>query len=115
MFRKLALAASFLTGMMATGAMAHPTGFHFGHGCSAWWDEPCFGFGDPFGWREDELGFRVTCSEARKIVLDRGYQKVRIAKCGVRQHQMTGWRSGSKYLITINGYNGNIWSIKRVR
>ena len=112
MFRKMALAMSVLASVMALPAAAHPPGFHFGHGCSVWWDEPCY---DPFGWREEELGFRVNCDSAREIVRERGYQKVRIAKCGVRQHQMTGWRRGMKYLITVNGYNGDIWSVKRIR
>ena len=115
MLRKTALVLSIFLGVIATPASAHPSGFHFGHGCSVWWDEPCYGFGDPFGWREEELGFRVSCAEARKIVQDRGYQKVRAAKCGARQHQLTGWRNGKKYLIKVNGYNGDIWSINRLK
>lgn len=111
MLRKIALAASLLTGLMGTAAIAHPSGFHFGHGCGVLWDEPCY---DTFGWREEELGFRVSCDEAQNIVRNRGYQKVRIAKCGVRQHQLTGWRHGKRYLVKVNGYNGDIWSVKRI-
>ncbi len=113
MLRKLALAAAMLAGLMATGASAHP--HHFGPDCGVWWGSDCGGFGDPFySWREEEFGDRVSCPEAKRIVMGRGYAKVRAASCGVRVHSFTGLRKGHKFLIKVDGYNGDIWSIRRI-
>jgi hypothetical protein len=115
MFRQVAIAAVMFAGLIATEASAHPHhGFDFGGDCGAWWDEPCLGPGDFYQWREDELGFRTSCAEAKDIVRERGYRKVRTATCGVRAHSFTGWRNGVRFLIKVNGYNGNISSIRRI-
>jgi hypothetical protein len=115
MYRKFALAAAMFAGLMASAASAHHhQGFNFGADCGAWWSEPCFGGPDIYQWREDELGFRVSCSEARSIVRNRGYRNVRMSSCGVRTHSFTGLRHGSRYLIKVNGYNGDILSIRQI-
>ena len=46
--------------------------------------------------------------------MGRGYAKVRAASCGVRVHSFTGLRKGHKFLIKVDGYNGDIWSIRRI-
>jgi hypothetical protein len=111
MFRKIALAAVLVTGLMGSAASAHPS--HFRPDCGVWWGQDCFGAGDPFGWREEELGFRVSCAQAKNIVRDRGYLKVRVASCGVQVHSFAGLRKGHQYLIKVNGYNGDILSIRQ--
>jgi hypothetical protein len=112
MFRKMALGAMLFLGVMGSAATAYPRGFI--NDCSIFGGAACHGFYGSSDWREEELGFRVSCNEAQGIVRDRGYRKVRITKCGVRTHQFTGWRNGNRYLIKINGYNGNIASIRRI-
>ena len=112
MFGKIVLAAVFVTGLMVSIASAHPSGF--GPECGVWWGQGCFGSHDSFREREDELGFRVSCAEAKNIVSDRGYRNVRVASCGVRAHGFTGLRKGHRYLIKVNGFNGDIWSISRI-
>jgi hypothetical protein len=112
MFRKLALGTIFSVSVLGTAAMAFPRGS--GNDCNVFGGLACRGFYGSSDWREEELGFRVSCDEARGIVRDRGYRKIRISNCGVRSHQFTGWRDGNRYLIKINGYNGNIASIRRI-
>jgi hypothetical protein len=112
MFRKVALVAVMFAGLMGSAASAHPD--HFGPECGVWWGQECFGPDDPFRWREDELGFRTSCAEARDIVRERGYRNVRVTSCGARVHGFTGLRYGHRYLIKVNGYNGDIWSIRRI-
>jgi hypothetical protein len=117
MFRRLAPAAIILVGLMATAASAHPHSLQSGQSgldCGVWADAPCFGPRGVSQWRNDELGFRTTCDDALGIVRDLGYRKVRAAQCGVRAHNITGWRSNHRYLIRIDGYNGNISSIQRL-
>jgi hypothetical protein len=116
MFRKAMIAATMLTGLMGTAASAkHHGQFNFGEGCGVWLDQrPCLGHQGFYQWREDELGFRTSCAEARDIVRERGYRNVRISACGVRLHGFTGLRHGQRYLIKVNGYNGDIWSIRRI-
>ena len=114
MFRKFTTAAAALICLMGTAASAHHLGPGFGAECGVWVNEPCFGPRDVSQWREDELGFRTNCDDALGIVRDLGYNKVHAAQCGVRVHNITGWRARHRYLIKINGYNGNISSIQRL-
>jgi hypothetical protein len=114
MFRRLAIAAAILAGLMGTAASARPHGWHSGLECGVWADAPCFGPPGVSQWREDELGFRTSCDDALGIVRDLGYRKVRAARCGVRAHNIMGWRARHRYLIKIDGYNGNINSIQRL-
>jgi hypothetical protein len=115
MFRKVLIAVAMLTGLMGTVASAkHHSQFNFGEDCGVWLDQTCFGHRGLYQWREDELGFRTSCAEARDIVRERGYRNVRISTCGVRVHGFTGLRHGHRYLIKVNGYNGDIWSIRRI-
>lgn len=115
MFRKVAFAGVVLTGLMVSGASAaNNLGTHWGADCGLWIDEPCFGPREFSQWREDELGFRTSCEDAMGTVRDLGYRKVRAAKCGVRVHNVTGWRGKHRYLIKVNGYNGNVNSIQRL-
>jgi hypothetical protein len=113
MFSKLVLASAMLAGLMGTSAFAqHPS--KLGGDCGPWWGEHCVGSHGFYQWREDELGFRTSCTEARDIVRERGYRNVRVSSCGVRVHGFTGWRRGHRFLIKVNGYNGDIWSIRRI-
>jgi hypothetical protein len=115
MLSKVIVAAAMLAGLMVSGAAADPNnGIRFGRDCGVWWNVPCTGSSGFYDWREEELGFRVGCAEARDIVRDRGYRNVRVFSCGVRVHGFTGLRRGHRFLIKVDGYNGNIWSIRRI-
>jgi hypothetical protein len=51
---------------------------------------------------------RISCGEARMLVRDRGYIRVRMIDCGGRRHTFSGFRRGRLWLVTVNAFNGSI-------
>jgi len=51
---------------------------------------------------------RISCGEARSLVRDRGYNRVRRLSCGGRIHSFEAFRRGRLWLVTVNARTGNI-------
>ena len=51
---------------------------------------------------------RISCGEARSLVRDRGYIRVRNVSCGGRVHAFKAFRRGTLWLVTVNARSGNI-------
>jgi hypothetical protein len=51
---------------------------------------------------------RISCGEARLLVRERGYIRVRTIDCGRRVHRFSGFRRGRLWLVTVNAFNADI-------
>lgn len=51
---------------------------------------------------------RISCGEARLLVRERGYIRVRNLSCGGRVHAFKAFRRGMLWLVTVNARTGNI-------
>jgi hypothetical protein len=51
---------------------------------------------------------RISCGEARSLVRDRGYNRVRRLSCGGRVHSFEAFRRGRLWLVTVHARTGNI-------
>jgi hypothetical protein len=71
-------------------------------------------FGPERDFRVDWL-YRVSCSEARDILEDRGFQKIRTVACGGRYHSFKARWKGKVYRLAVSRSSGNIVSMKRVK
>jgi hypothetical protein len=63
---------------------------------------------DPY---DEDYGYRrrrISCGEARMLVRDRGYIRVRMIDCGRRVHRFSGFRRGRLWLVTVNAFNGSL-------
>ena len=70
---------------------------------------PGTGYGDTYD--EEDYGYRrrrISCGEARMLVRDRGYIRVRMIDCGGRRHTCSGFRRGRLWLLTVNAFTGDI-------
>ena len=57
---------------------------------------------------------RVSCSEARWIVRDRGFRDVRTTDCGGKYHTFIGKKKGGIFRIKVYSRNGRIHSIRSI-
>jgi hypothetical protein len=57
--------------------------------------------------------YGFSCNEARWIVREHGFSRVRAERCG-RIHALVGWRNGYPYLIRVLRANGAIVSVRRI-
>jgi hypothetical protein len=64
---------------------------------------PSYGYGD-----------RVSCSEARWIVRERGFRDVRTASCGGKTHAFIARKKGGVFRIDVYSRNGRIQSIRPI-
>jgi len=64
--------------------------------------------GDNYDEDYDYRRRRISCGEARSLVRNRGYYRVRMIDCGRRVHRFSGFRRGRLWLVTVNAFNGNI-------
>lgn len=51
---------------------------------------------------------RISCGEARQIVANHGFRKVRARSCGGKVDSFYGWRGGHPWLVKVNTRNGGI-------
>lgn len=61
-----------------------------------------------------ELFYRMTCKEARWMLDERGYNRVKAKICGGRYHVFTALRKGHKLLVKVSAQNGRIVSVNRL-
>jgi hypothetical protein len=64
--------------------------------------------GDNYDEDYDYRRRRISCCEARALVRDRGYIRVRNVSCGGRIHAFKAFRRGTLWLVTVNARTGNI-------
>ena len=64
--------------------------------------------GDNYDEDYDYRRRRISCGEARSLVRNRGYYRVRMIDCGRRVHRFSGFRRGRLWLVTVNARTGNI-------
>ena len=57
---------------------------------------------------------RVSCSEARWIVRDRGFRDVRTVDCGGKTHTFIAKKKGGVFRIKVYSKNGRIYSIRSI-
>jgi hypothetical protein len=64
--------------------------------------------GDNYDEDYDYRRRRISCGEARSLVRDRGYNRVRRLSCGGRIHTFEAFRRGRLWLVTVHARTGNI-------
>ncbi len=78
-----------------------------------------FGFGSP-GYYGDPRYYndyprhrrgynRISCGEARSILRDRGYHRIRTRECSGRTYSFRANRNGRTFVMYVNSRNGNVW------
>lgn len=66
-------------------------------------------------YRNDRYGYnRISCAEGRRIVAERGYNRVRIVECNGRQFTYTGRRYGIDYRFGLNSRSGVVVSRREI-
>jgi hypothetical protein len=65
-------------------------------------------YGDNYDEDYDYRRRRISCGEARSLVRDRGYYRVRRLSCGGRIHSFEAFRRGRLWLVTVHARTGNI-------
>jgi hypothetical protein len=65
-------------------------------------------YGDNYDEDYDYRRRRISCGQARALVRDRGYIRVRMIDCGRRVHRFSGFRRGRLWLVTVNAFNGDL-------
>jgi hypothetical protein len=58
--------------------------------------------------------YRVTCAEAKDIVEDRGYSRVKTLSCGGVNYKFRALRGGKAYVIRVSRRTGAFTSVKSV-
>jgi hypothetical protein len=66
------------------------------------------GYGDPYDEDYSYRRRRVSCPEARRIVRDHGYRRVRTLRCGERRHTFEGFRRGRLWVLTVSARTGEL-------
>ena len=92
--------------LAATPASSDDIGVRFG-----------IGFGEPYyGYRAyPDEGFypfhrrRMSCWQARQLVRDRGFNRVRAIECNGRIYTFRGMRRGHHFVIKVNARTGAVW------
>jgi hypothetical protein len=76
---------------------------------------PGYRYYDGYGWydyrkyRDFRPRGRLSCGEARELVRDRGYRRVRTIECRGRTYTFRAIRRGEPYRVYVNSRNGRIW------
>jgi hypothetical protein len=65
-------------------------------------------YGDNYDEDYDYRRRRISCGEARMLVRDRGYVRIRMINCGGRVHRFSGFRRGRLWLVMVNAFTGDI-------
>ncbi len=81
-------------------------GYGYGYGYG---DGYGYGYGHPVRHWDDA----ISCKKGKKIVKWNGFHKVNAVDCGLPRYKYTGWKSGHKYLVTVNRLGG-IADVERI-
>jgi hypothetical protein len=74
--------------------------------------DPGYGYGYAgVGYDHDYAPDYVSCSQARKVVRWNGFKGVKALDCSAPSYRFSGWKSGKKYSIKVNGW-GDITGVK---
>jgi len=63
--------------------------------------------------RQPGYGGRISCAQARRILLARGYRKVRAHDCKGRVYGFSARRHGRSYKLRVSARTGGIMSLRR--
>lgn len=73
---------------------------HFGFGAPGYYGSPRYGY---------QRHNRVSCGEARGILRDRGYYRIRTRECDGRTYTFRASKNGRNFVVYVNSRNGNVW------
>jgi hypothetical protein len=51
---------------------------------------------------------RLKCWQARELLADRGYRRIRTLDCNGRVYRFSGSRRDNRYILSVNSWNGSI-------
>jgi hypothetical protein len=97
----------------------HPGGVCAGHYSNRCWPRYRRGHWVPYyypyrTYRYSPAYYGFSCREARWILSEYGFNRVRSERCGGRYHVFIGWRNGHPHLITLRRSNGAIVSVRHI-
>lgn len=58
---------------------------------------------------------RISCSEARDILDDRGFSRIKTVSCGGINYKFTGRWKGKTYRLWVSRATGDLVSMKRIK
>ena len=59
------------------------------------------------------VNHRISCSRARNIVQNHGFNRVVTRECGGKFYSFNGRKNGRRHVVTVNSFNGNIVGNRR--
>lgn len=68
----------------------------------------------PYRHRYAPAYYGYSCREARWILREQGFRRIRAERCGGRYHVFIGWRNGHPHLIRVRRSNGAIVSVRHI-
>ena len=86
------------------GTPGYYPGYGYGYG---------YGYGQGYGQSVGHWDDAITCRKGKKIVKWDGFHKVNAVDCALPWYKYTGWKSGHKYLVTVNR-RGGIADVERL-
>jgi hypothetical protein len=116
--KSLAGAAVVTAGLLA--GQAEPAkadvDFHIGIGTPGYYS-PYYGYGPYYGYSPYYGGYdyyaprkyrKLSCGQARAILRDRGYRKIRTRDCDGRTYSFIARRKGETFIVHVNSRSGAI-------
>lgn len=115
--KKLLLASAFLTSLalgLPSAAQAHSTfKLYFGLPHYSYNVGPGYQYRRGYGWYNpgyyNRDRYRISCGEARREVVNRGYRNVRAIECRGTTYTFRGWRNGRSHQLLVNSRTGGVW------
>ncbi len=99
------IAAATLFGGLATTAEAKVT-IYFGSPYYSYRPGPDYLFYPNRGWYRNQL----SCTQARRIVRNRGYRNVSVIECRGRTYTFRAVRpNGKRVIVYVNSRTGGVW------
>jgi hypothetical protein len=75
-----------------------------------------FWYSEPYWWYDYDYGrvYRVSCSEGRLALLERGFRRVRPINCRGRTYTYLARRAGDTFRILLHSRTGRILSVRPI-
>lgn len=68
-----------------------------------------FGVGQPGYYHYPRRYNRISCGEARGILRDRGYNRIRTRECQGRTYTFRARKNGRNFVVYVNSRSGGVW------
>jgi hypothetical protein len=102
------IAAATLFGGMATVAEAKVV-IYFGLPYYSYQPGPDYLYYPYRGWYRSHNRNELSCSQARRAVINRGYHNVSVRECQGRTYTFGATRNGHRILVYVNSRTGAVW------